>query len=54
MNITKIGNTIRDQIHIFPGKLSLRFSKPTSKFVEQMVYGITSESIISKPKQERS
>jgi len=30
MNITKIGNTLRDQIHIFSEKLSPRFSKPTS------------------------
>ena len=41
MNINKIGNTLRAQIHEFSGKLSPRFSKPISRFVEQMIYGIT-------------
>ena len=41
MDITKIGNTLRAQIHEFSGKLSPRFSQPISKFVEQMLYGIT-------------
>ena len=41
MNIIKIGNTLRAQIHEFSGKLSPRFSKPISRFVEQMIYGIT-------------
>lgn len=41
MNITKIGNTLRDKIHEFSGKLSPRFSKPISQFAEQMIYGIT-------------
>lgn len=41
MYITKIGNTLRDKIHEFSGKLSPRFSKPISQFVEQIIYGIT-------------
>lgn len=54
MNITKIGNTLRDQIHIFSGKLSPRFSKPTSKFVEQMVYGITVSQDVKLSKISRA
>ena len=41
MNIHRIGRKLQAQIHEFSGKLSPRFSKPISKFVEQMLYGIT-------------
>jgi hypothetical protein len=41
MHYSKVGNTLREKIHEFSGKLSPHFSKPTSRFVEQVIYGIT-------------
>lgn len=40
MNISILGSKVRDQLHKFSGKLSTHFSKPQSRFVEQMLYGI--------------
>lgn len=41
MHYSKVGNTLREKIHEFSGKLSPHFSKPISRFVEQVIYGIT-------------
>jgi len=40
MNLSILGSKLRDQLHKFSGKLSTHFSKPTQRFVEQMLYGI--------------
>jgi len=40
MNISQVGLKLREQIHVFSGELSPRFSKPAQRFVEQMIYGM--------------
>lgn len=38
--IHQLGHKLREQIHRFSGKLCLGFGKVTSRFVEEMLYGI--------------
>jgi len=40
MNHRQIATKLRDQIHHFSGIFYPHFSKPRSKFIEQMIYGI--------------
>lgn len=40
MNHRQIATELRDQIHRFSGIFYPHFSKPRSKFIEQMIYGI--------------
>lgn len=40
MNVSLVGTKLRNQLHIFSGKLSTHFSRPLARFVEQMLYGI--------------
>lgn len=40
MNYSAVALKLREKIHEFSGKLSSHFSKPTQRFVEQMLYGI--------------
>jgi hypothetical protein len=40
MNVSLVGSKLRNQLHIFSGKLSTHFSTPLGRFVEEMLYGI--------------
>jgi len=41
MQTTRVAAKLRAQVHQFLGILSLQFSKPQSKFLEQMLFGIS-------------
>jgi hypothetical protein len=41
MQLAKVADRLRAQLHQFPGIFSPRFSKPQARFLEQMLFGIS-------------
>ena len=54
MNYSGVALRLREKIHEFSGKLSSHFSKPTGRFVEQMLYGIQTSGDVKLSEIARS
>jgi len=54
MNIPKITRKLKEQIHIFSGKLSVRLPRVAGRFIEEMIYGIQSRGTVKLSEIARS
>jgi hypothetical protein len=54
MNIPKITRKLKEQIHIFSGKLSVRLPRVVGRFTEEMIYGIQSRGTVKLSEIARS